>query len=227
MTAFFIIAYYSPLMAQVSLHTTFGQSVTGRSYRIGTNYFLNKHFELGGGVKIIKWKRVTDDQGYIFTNRFKPNNLREHFGAYLNFAYYPFRRDKKMESLKMSPFIFYDFSLTHSTLLFQAYHGNPVVIYDSLNHTTTIPNDPNVQLITHEFNPTTAIEHHIGLGFDVCIYKGWQFTQKIGAGVATFYNIDPSIIMTYDDDWQFAWLYQIGLKYSFAVPKPKKKVTVP
>ncbi|MBK8473298.1 MAG: hypothetical protein IPL33_14765 [Sphingobacteriales bacterium] len=220
--SFFIIAHYSPLMAQVSLHSTFGQSVTGRSYRIGANYFLNEHLELGGGVKIIKWKRVTDDQGYLFTNRFRPANLREHFGAYLNFAYYPFRRGAKMESLKMSPFIFYDFSLTHSTLLAHAY--TQVTIIDTITH--AIFYTP-MAFVTYEFNPTTAIEHHIGLGFDVCVYKGWQFTQKIGAGIATFYNIDPSIIMTGDDDWQFAWLYQIGLKYSFASPKPKKKVPAP
>lgn len=201
---------------QISLQATFGKSVTGLSYRVGANYSVVKnHLEIGGGIKIIQWRRITDDQNEVFTNRFRPDNFAEHLGGYFSLKYHPL----KHSVCRINPYIFYDLSVSHATLVNHSYFYKGTV-YDSAKG----KNIDLLELVEDKFKPVTAVEHHLGIGFDFTIYKGLQLTQQIGGGLAHFHNVEwRTGVFARDDAWQFAWMFQIGLKYNFDLKNKKVK----
>lgn len=182
----------SAATAQPSVDFTFNRTIVGYNYRLGLNYFFKNHFSTGLAVKYIEWIN-TDNQQF----ELKPLNFKEHLGLNYNFSYFFLKPDKVFK-----PFMFYDFSLTKATKVIDG-----IVLvgdFDSISGSWNV----SYQKVYVEYEPAVALEHYIGLGFDIEIYKGLRLTERGGLGLAHYTKSD------YPDP-DFGWMANIGLKYDF------------
>jgi hypothetical protein len=211
LTILIIVLFFSlSLNAQISLNTSFNKSHIGKNLRLGVNYDF-KRASLNFGINYLLQNPVKDNQGYLFKNRFNPNNFGESLGFYFS-PQFNLLKNKKC----FQPFIYYDFSFKKSSVIVDGFFYK-ITAYDTINNRYI----DLYEKVKDSLKPIIAVEHHIGIGANFKIIDNLYITQKIGGGIAHFHKIDPKIFNA--EKWELAWMFEIGVKYSFNKVIKKKK----
>lgn len=195
------VLFSQEVFSQLDLIASFNSVDIGRNLSMNIKKDIKKHSFLFG-VKYNINKIVHDNQNNVFRKRFYATDWQEHIGFTLGYQY-----NFLLKSSPLKPFAFYDFQFTNShtrNLMYLPYD------YD-------INGDVLYKQYLEFFGPTIALEHNIGLGFNIKITNRLFLYQKIGAGIVTFHNIDKNIVGS--GNWEFGYIISVGLGYQLKKTK--------
>lgn len=178
----------------------------GFSWSIDGEYEV-KRFGIGAALKIIQFRHPQIENNQVFRNKLVPLYTGEYFGFGLNTKFYIL----KNRNFIIQPFINYNFIFTRSSLWLYGVSPEGIVVDPITGEEKQIYTFLDIR--THP--PMIMLENFINIGADVRIYKGLYFTQKAGLGIALMYNIPAILPQGKKGEWEFAWMYQVGLKYKF------------
>lgn len=174
------------LAAQSDLTFAFNSTPAGRNLTLGYAKTCKVNNVLGVGLRYnINQLAHPDDQDHLFYKRLYATEFIEHLGIQ---AYYQRNIFNNLPAIK--PFLLYDIQATKSV--------------------TRNNFDPDIE----HFGPFVWIEHSIGIGFKVNIYKSLHLVQKAGMSVVWLIGKDDQIPETYDNfTYEFGYLLSTGLSY--------------
>jgi hypothetical protein len=192
---FFIFFTSHQAYCQLDLIGSFNSVHIGRNLDLTLKKDIGKHAVLFG-LKYNLNKLVTDNQNNVFKKRFYATSLEEHFGFSIGYQYHI-----KLRRSSLSPFLFYDFQFTNShtrnrMFLPYCYDTSGVVLFkEHLEY----------------FGPTIALEHNLGIGLTIDIFKRLYLYQKIGGGIVDFFNVDARMLG--GSHWEFESILSVGVGY--------------
>jgi hypothetical protein len=154
-------------------------SIYGQQSFIGGSLEFDYAFSTGKTNKVyagIRYRffdimRVTDNQEYMFKNRFHPFEAYQKFGLILGDEY-----TFHIPNTKLRPFLFYNLQV--------AYMGIHNEFLDPFGTT-----DDGYQIFINNTvvaDPMFVFENNIGIGGKVRLYKNLDLAFRIGMGVAVF-----------------------------------------
>lgn len=202
---FTLLAILNILQGQNALEVGFGHSQPGYSYRLGYVNTFNNKLSVEVGLKYIQWNAPDAPDEHLFKDRFKPENFIEHLGAYGGVDY-----NFKTLNDKVSLFCFYNLIFTRSSLYVNLYSP-----FAAFQDTITGEVYTLYKELTDQFEPAIALEHYVGAGFVVSVTKNLYIKQKIGGGIVQYFDLDPRILLAPHENWEVAWLWNIGVGYRF------------
>ena len=190
------------LYGQTSVETGFVKSGTGFSLRGGVGHLFPNRLEVGGGLKVIYWKGIIDNRHWEYRNRFRPETTGEMLGAYGYLNYYLLKGDRVVQ-----PFVGTDFSFSRSSRYVKR---NKIVETPSPFDGST---KPRIEEVHYVYDPIPLLESHLSAGLNVRLFDQLYLDQKVGFGVMHMLEDEYGSSLTYY--WEFAWMWNIGLNYSF------------
>ncbi len=184
--------------AQVPVVVDFNSTNTGRSINVLASKQFGGRHELGGGIRFnINKIAANDDQHNLFRKRMFATNPLHYFGIE---GFYQIHFLKSLEHFDL--FAFYDIQYCYSTSIRERVIKQP---------------DPT----TYEyFGPFHWLEHNIGIGFTVDIWKNLFFTQRLGGGCYMVIGRGKQYAMLYPQHapaftCEFGYLFSTGIGYRF------------
>ena len=183
--------------AQVPITVDFNSTNTGRSINVLVSKQFGGRHELGGGIRFNINKRVAnDDQHCIFRKRMFATKPLHYFGIE---GFYQIHFLQSLEHLDL--FAFYDIQYCYSTNIMTPDPAYANYIYAGPYH---------------------WLEHNIGIGFTVNIWKNLFFTQRLGGGGFLVLgkgdnNANAILLEQYlhPCSFEFGYLFSTGIGYRF------------
>jgi hypothetical protein len=193
------------------LKLDYHKSLVGHNIRLGVNHYLTNYFSVGGGIKYLQWQ-YTNNNPDGFTNRFKPANFWEHWGAYAHMQAHFLN-----PNYTLRPYFYYDAQITHASYNLDFYFNEGLFPVNG----DTIPLFTN---LNPHFNAGTTLEQSLGFGLDIKLTEHWSLTQRVGVSYVWYVKLPTA---THDiliaEPFEYARMFSTSLVYSFRkkqAPKP-------
>ena len=163
--------YYSTGSGR-NLTATFSKSFNNNQFGIGIGYNINRI-------------QQPDDQGFIYHKRLFATKPLQHINFNL------FYQRKILKQLKsISPFIFYDFQLKHSTTrssMFLPFSYDSTEVFDKPEDGILYKN------IIRNYGAFTWVENNIGIGYEINLFENLLLNQKFGFGTTIILGNEPRL----------------------------------
>lgn len=197
---FIALIFPVSLFAQNELTGYYNSCGSGRSLNINYIHKLNENSNIGGGLLVnLKRNGMHDNNNNVYYKRLHPEKFHEYFGV--NFFY-----ERRILSGKSPLPLFFitDVQLKYSRTKDRAFV--PYVDWEI---------NPLGLLVESKasFGPFLWNQYSFGLGFDIPLVDKLSITQKLGGGVEFIFGRDPFLFGGSHPAWEFAYLYNIGIKY--------------
>jgi hypothetical protein len=184
---------------------SYNKSQVGKNIRLGCGFDITPKFIIEPGLKYIVWTGVSDNEGNVFKDRFRPINFIEHFGLYTNFKY------SILKNEFITVYILYSGSFSYSHLIIDGLYLYSNDVYDA--NGVLIPEDFYLRHF-EEMTKTKAFENYIGGELDFKLHKKVNGFANCGLGM-TIYHLDDlsKIIMPSSISKEYSWfMFTLGIK---------------